>query len=442
MVYLLLPVFNDLAGKELSIQLLDGKLIGLLLGIAFVTGLVSGSYPALFLSGFRPVEVLKTNMKMMGGNLHFRNGLVVLQFVVSIVLLAGTVVVYRQLNYIRNRDLGYNKSNLLYMQMTGELGDRQRALKAELKSNPLTANFSTISDPLSNLSSDTWGLEWDGSTEADRKISFSKTWVSDNFFEVTQMKMASGRALSTAEFADSGNYVINETAAKVMRMTPATAVGKSLTFQGDKGIIVGVVKDFNYKSAQSAIAPMVLLFNKWNGGTVLVRTQPGKTEATIQALEKVCKKLNPAFPFSYGFIDQDINNLYKGEQQLGSLFNVFAIIAIFISCLGLYGLSSFLAEQRTREIGVRKVLGASVFNVVYLLSTGFTKLILVAIAIAIPIAWFATNKWLSGFAYRINVGWVVFLISSFGALAVAWITVSYESVKAAVANPAKSLKAE
>jgi ABC-type antimicrobial peptide transport system permease subunit len=315
-------------------------------------------------------------------------------------------------------------------------------LKAELKSNPLTANFSTISDPLSNLTSDTWGLEWDGSTEADRKISFSKTWVSDNFFEVTQMKMVSGRALSTTEFADSGNYVINETAAKVMRMTPATAVGKSLTFQGDKGIIVGVVKDFNYKSAQSAIAPMVLLFNKWNGGTVLVRTQPGKTEATIRALEKVCKKLNPAFPFSYGFVDQDINNLYKGEQQLGSLFNVFAIIAIFISCLGLYGLSAFLAEQRTREIGVRKVLGASVFNVVYLLSTGFTKLILVAIAIAIPIAWFATNKWLSGFAYRINVGWVVFLISSFGALAVAWITVSYESVKAAVANPAKSLKAE
>jgi putative ABC transport system permease protein len=441
-VYLLLPVFSNLAGKELSIKLLDGKLIALLLGIALLTGLVSGSYPALFLSGFRPVEVLKGKIKVMGGNLNFRNGLVVVQFVVSIVLLAGTAVVYRQLNYIKNRDLGYNRSNLLYMQMTGELGDRQRALKAELKANPLTANFSTISDPLSNLSSDTWGLEWDGSTEADKKTVFSKVWVNDNFFDVTQMKMASGRALSTTEFADSGNYVINERAAKIMRMTPATAIGKSLKFNGDKGIIVGVVKDFNFKSAQTAIEPMVLAFNKWNGGIVLVRTQPGKTEATIQALEKVSKQLNPSFPFSYGFVDQDINNLYKGEQQMGSLFNVFAIIAIFISCMGLYGLSAFMSEQRTKEIGVRKVLGASVFNVVYLLSTGFTKLVFIAIVIAIPIAWFATNKWLSSFAYRINVGWAIFLIASLAALAIAWITVCYESVKAAIVNPIKSLRTE
>jgi ABC-type antimicrobial peptide transport system permease subunit len=441
-VYLLLPVFNNLAGKELSIKLLNGKLIAMLLGIALFTGLISGSYPALFLSGFKPVQVLKGNMKMMGGNLYFRNGLVVVQFVVSIVLLTGTAVVYKQLNYIRNRDLGYNKSNLLYMQMNGELGDKQRTLKAELKTNPLTANFTTISEPISNLGSDTWGLEWEGSTEADKKIWFSKVWVTDDFFDVTQMKMASGRALSATEFADSGNFVINEKAAKIMRMTPATAIGKSLTFNGDKGIIVGVVKDFNFKSAQTAIEPMILAFNKWNEGIVMVRTQPGKAEATIQALEKINKQLNPSFPFSYGFVDQDINNLYKGEQQMGSLFNVFAIIAIFISCMGLYGLSAFMAEQRTKEIGVRKVLGASVFNVVSLLSTGFTKLMLIAIAIAIPIAWFGTNKWLSSFAYRVDVGWVIFLIASVGALAIAWITVSYESIKAAIVNPIKSLRTE
>jgi putative ABC transport system permease protein len=441
-VYLLLPVFNNLAGKELSIQLLDGKLIALLLGIALFTGLISGSYPALFLSGFRPVEVLKGNMNMKGGNLYFRNGLVVMQFVVSIVLLAGTALVYRQLNYIRNRDLGYNKSNLLYMQMNGELGDKQKALKAELKTNPLTANFTTITDPISNLGSNSSGAEWEGSTPADKNTWFTKTWVTDGFFDVLQMKMAGGRALSTTEFADSGNYVINEKAAKVMGMTPATAIGKSLTFSGDKGIIVGVVKDFNYKSAQTAIEPMIIMFNKWNGGIVLVRTQPGQTEATIQALEKISKQLNPAFPFSYGFVDQDINNLYKGEQQMGGLFNVFAMIAIFISCMGLYGLSAFMAEQRTKEIGVRKVLGASVFNVVYLLSTGFTRLILIAIAIAIPIAWFAVDKWLGDFAYRINIGWAIFLIASLGALAIAWITVSYESVKAAIVNPIRSLRTE
>ncbi|MHA4807027.1 ABC transporter permease [Flavitalea flava] len=462
LVGLLLPVFSNLAGKELSIQLLDGKLIALLLGLALCTGLISGSYPALFLSGFKPVEVLKGNrgsrwlrsspeqgttlwakfMKMMGSNLNFRNGLVVVQFVVSIVLLAGTALVYKQLNYIRNRNLGYNKSNLLYMPMSGDMGDKQRALKAELQTNPLTANFTTISDQISDLGSSTYGVEWEGSTLADKNIWFSKTWVTDGFFDVLEMKMASGRALSATEFADSGNYVINEKAAKIMGMTPTTAIGKSLTFSGDKGIIVGVVKDFNYKSAQTAIEPMILAFNKWNGGIVLVRTQPGKTEATIQALEKISKLLNPAFPFSYGFVDQDINNLYKGEQQMGNLFNVFAIIAIFISCMGLYGLSAFMAEQRTREIGVRKVLGASVFNLVYLLSTGFTKLVLIAIVIAIPIAWFAINKWLSSFAYRINVGWTIFLIASLGALAIAWITVSYESVKAAIVNPIKSLRTE
>ncbi|WP_436484511.1 ABC transporter permease [Chitinophaga sp. ARDCPP14] len=441
-VCLLLPAFNNLAGKELSIQLLDGKLIALLLGIALFTGLVSGSYPALFLSGFKPVEVLKGSMRMTGGNLYFRNGLVVMQFVVSIALLAGTAVVYKQLNFIKNRDIGFNKSNLLYMSITGEMGDKQLVLNTELKANPLTANFTAITDPISNLTSSTTGVEWEGMALQDKNIWFSKTWVTDNFFDVLQMKMVSGRALSATEFADSGNYVINEKAAKIMGMTPAAAIGKSLTFSGDKGTIVGVVKDFNYKPAQTAIEPMILAFNKWNGGIVLVRTQPGKTAATIQALEKISKQLNPAFPFSYGFVDQDINNLYKGEQQMGSLFNVFAMIAIFISCMGLYGLSAFMAEQRTKEIGVRKVLGASVFNVVYLLSTGFTKLILIAIVIAIPIAWFATNKWLGGFAYRVNVGWAIFLMASLAALTIAWITVSYESVKAAVVNPVKSLRSE
>jgi len=328
------------------------------------------------------------------------------------------------------------------MPMTGELGDKQRVLKTELKTNPLTANFSTISEPISDLGSSTSGVEWEGKTEEDKKIWFSKAWVTDGFFDVLQMKMTGGRALSANEFADSGNYVINEKAATIMRMTPVTAIGKQITFNGDKGTIVGVVKDFNYKPAQTAIEPMILAYNKWNMGIVLVRTQPGKTAATIQALEKLSKQLNPAFPFSCSFVDQDINNLYKGEQQMGSLFNVFAIIAIFISCMGLYGLSAFMAEQRTKEIGVRKVLGASVFNVVYLLSTGFTKLILIAIIIAIPIAWFAMSKWLNSFAYRINIGWAIFLIASLAALAIAWITVSYESIKAALTNPVKSLRKE
>jgi len=326
--------------------------------------------------------------------------------------------------------------------MTGELEDKQKALKAELERNPLTANFSTITDPISNLGSNTSGVEWEGKTEEEKKIWFTKTWVTDRFFDVLQMKMVSGRSLSTTEFSDSGNYVINEKAAKVMGMTPATAIGKLLTFNGEKGTIVGVVKDFNYQPAQAAIEPMILAFNKWGMGTLLVRTRPGKTEATIQALEKISKQLNPAFPFSYGFVDQDINNLYKGEQQMGSLFNVFAIIAIFISCMGLYGLSAFMAEQRTKEIGVRKVLGASVFNVVYLLSTGFTKLILIAIVIAIPIAWFAMSRWLQNFHYRTDISWWMFVAAGCSAIVIALLTVSMQAIKAAIANPVKSLRTE
>jgi ABC-type antimicrobial peptide transport system permease subunit len=226
-----------------------------------------------------------------------------------------------------------------------------------------------------------------------------------------------------------------------MGMEPAGAVGKPISLWDMKGVIVGVVKDFNYKPIQTAIEPLVIGLNRW-GGTVVVRTQPGKTGATIRALERFSASLNPAYPFSFGFVDQDLANLYQGEQQMGKLFNLFAILAIFISCLGLYGLSAFIAEQRTREIGVRKVLGASVLNVIYLLTTGFTRLMLVAVFIAVPLAWWAVNSWLKGFAYRVDADWTVFLVSSLAALLIALVTVSYESIKAAIANPVKSLRTE
>jgi len=439
-VSLLLPAFNELAGKKLSVNLFDGKILTILISIALLTGLMSGSYPALFLSGFQPVKVLKGNMKTMGGNLIFRNGLVIVQFVVSIVLLAGTAVVYRQLNYIKNMNLGFEKSNLLYLPMAGEMWNKQQALKDELKQNPLTANYTIATDVPTNLTSGTVNVVWEGKDPSSQTV-FPTLFVDEGFFNVFQMKILNGRAFSPEFKADSNNFILNETAVKVMGMKVSDAVGKSLTMWDVKGTIIGVVKDFNYKPIQQPIEPMIIGLNRW-GGTAVVRTQPGKTEATIKALEKISKNLNPAYPFSYGFLDQDLDNLYKGERRMGSLFNVFAILAIFISCMGLYGLSAFLAEQRTKEIGVRKVLGASVFNVVYLLSTGFTRLILIAVVIAVPIAWFAINSWLKSFAYRVNADWVVFLAASLAALAIAWITVSYESIKAAVMNPVKSLRTE
>jgi len=220
-----------------------------------------------------------------------------------------------------------------------------------------------------------------------------------------------------------------------------TAVGKQITFQDKKGTIIGVVQDFNFKPVQQAIEPLVLRLNRW-GGIVMIRTRPQQTEATIKALGKISADLNPSYPFAYNFLDQDLANLYKGEQQLGNLFNIFAALAIFISCMGLYGLSAFTTEQRTKEISVRKVLGASIFNIVYLLSTGITKLILIAIIIAVPLSWLAVNNWLRGFAYHIEVGWIIFVVVSLAALVIAWLTVSYESVKAAVTNPVKSLRAD
>lgn len=226
-----------------------------------------------------------------------------------------------------------------------------------------------------------------------------------------------------------------------MGLNASTAVGKTLTLWGNKGTIIGVVKDFNFKPVHQAIEPLVMNFNRIGGYTV-VRTLPGKTNATIQALTSISQELNPAYPFKFDFLDQDLSNLYKGEQQMGNIFNLFAILGVFISCLGLYGLSAFMAEQRTKEIGVRKVLGASVFNLVYLLSTGITRLILVAIVIAIPVSWYAVNSWLAGFAYHISVSWLVFFIASLAALTIAWLTVSYESVKAAIVNPIKSLRTE
>jgi len=439
-VLLCLPAFNSLSGKELAINLLDGKILLVLAGIALTTGLISGSYPALFLSRFTPVKVLKGNVKSMGGNLLFRNALVVTQFVVSIVLLVGTVVIYNQLQFIKNRNPGFTKDNLLYMPMTGELWGKQQVLKTELQGNPLTSDFAITSELPVNITSGNTNILWEGK-DPRKEIVIPSLEVSENFIDVFKMKLLTGRGFSAAFRADSNNFILNEKAVATMGMTLDNAVGKSLSFNDEKGIVIGVVKDFNFKPIQQGIEPLILRLNKW-GGTVIVRTKPGSIEASIKALSAISTQLNPAYPFSYNFLDQDLANLYKGEQQMGKIFNLFAVLAIFISCLGLYGLSAFMAQQRTKEIGVRKVLGASVFNITYLLSTGFTRLILVAILIAIPLSWFAINSWLQSFAYHINLSWVILACASLAALLIAWITVSYESIKAAMANPTKSLRSE
>jgi putative ABC transport system permease protein len=439
-VILFLPVFNDLANRKLAINVMDVKLWLSLFGIALLTGLISGSYPALFLSGFNPVKVLKGNVKSMGGNLLFRNTLVVTQFMVSIVLLVGTVVIYNQLKFIKERNPGFEKANLLYVPMTGDMWGQQQALKDGLKSNPLTSDFTLITDLPVNLGGWTVSVEWDGK-DPHSQLAIPVMAVNEDFTHTFRMQLVAGRSFSRAFKTDSGSYMINEKMAGIMGLTANTAIGKPLTLWGNKGTIVGVVKDFNFKPVQQGIEPLVMPFNKLGGYTV-VRTLPGKTNATIQALAKLSKDLNPAHPFKFDFLDQDLSKLYKGEQQMGNIFNLFAALGIFVSCLGLYGLSAFMAEQRTKEIGVRKVLGAPVVSLVYLLSSGITRLILIAICIAVPLSWYAVNSWLAGFAYHIHVSWFIFFIASVAALGIAWLTVSYESIKAATVNPIKSLRSE
>jgi putative ABC transport system permease protein len=440
LVRLFLPVFNGLADRRLTLDGTDARLWLGLLGIALVTGLIAGSYPALFLSRFNPVKVLKGNVKSMGGNLLFRNALVVVQFMVSIVLMIGTVIIYRQLTFLKERNPGFEKANLLYVPMKGDMWNKQAAFKAQLKQNPLTSDFTIITDLPTNLGAWSTDANWDGK-DANAPAAVPVLVVDENFLHVFKIPVLAGRSLSSAYKTDSSNYMINEKMLSVMGLTASKALGKWVTVWGNKGMIVGVVKDFNFKPAQQAIQPLILSFNRM-GGYTLIRTLPGKTNATIQALATISQQLNPAYPFTFEFLDQDLANLYKGEQQLGHLFNLFALLGIFISSLGLYGLSAFMAEQRTKEIGVRKVLGASVFNLVYLLSSGVTRLILIAIVIAVPVSWYGVNKWLAGFAYHIPVSWVLFAGASFAVMGMAWLTVSYESIKAAIANPAKSLSTE
>jgi putative ABC transport system permease protein len=439
-IYLVLPYFNTLGGKHLVLDFTNVQIIAGLLGITVITGLLAGSYPALYLSGFVPAMVLKGNFKGSSGGSLFRNTMVVIQFSVSIALIVGTTIVYRQLKYIQQLNLGFDKENMLYVRMTGDLWSKYDALRTALGNNRLTSQYSFISELPTSSGGATVNVKWKGKDPETQPLFFNSA-IDENFEEVFKATLLEGHGYGENAKADSMNVIVNETALKTMGMSLESAIGTKITIWNKEQTIIGVVKDFNFKPVQEAIGPMFLNRNTW-GGIAIVRTLPGETENTIKALSQICKELNPSFPFDYGFVDQDIANLYKAEQRLGSLFNVFALLAIVISCLGLYGLSAYMAERRTRELGIRKVLGASGFQLVYLLSAVFTRQVIIATVIAVPIAWYGMNQWLTGFAYHITIDWTIFLVAFLSALAIAWLTMSIESIKAAVTNPVKSLRSE
>jgi len=283
-------------------------------------------------------------------------------------------------------------------------------------------------------------VEWPGK-DPKMQVMFPQIAIDEGFVDAFKTTIIAGRNFSKDIKSDEQNYMLNERAIQVMGMKPETAIGKTFHLWGNKGTIIGVVKDFNYQPVHKAIEPLVLRYQK-NSSFFIVRTNPGNTEATIDAIKNICARLNPGYPFAYDFVDQDIAKLYRAEQQMGSIFNVFTILAIFISCLGLFGLTNFIAEKRTKEIGIRKVIGASVTGIVALLSKGLIKLVIIAILIATPLAWWAMNNWLSDFAYHVEIGWLVFVIAGLASVLIALITISFQAVKAALANPIKSLKTE
>jgi predicted permease len=438
-VWLLIPYFNTLTGKTIAFSLLDTRLLSIVLLIALFTGLLSGSYPAFFLSGFQPVKVLKGTITK-GGDTWFRNGLVVCQFVVSILMLVGTGVIYSQLQYIQKRNLGFDKENLLYLQITGELWSKREAFRNELQRNPLTSAFSTTFELPINLGTGAADVHWEGKDPQSQPI-FPTIAADARFIDVFRMKIISGRKFHADSKADTASFIVNQRALQIMGMTADNAIGKALTLGDTKGTIVGVVQDFNFKPVQQTIEPLILYYNTW-GDKVVVRTPPGATEASIRALEGIHRKLNPSYPFAYHFVDQDLANLYKSESRMGDLFNLFAVLAIFISCLGLYGLSAFIAEQRTKEIGVRRVLGASTVHILFLLSRNFTRLLVLAMLIATPLSWLAVTNWLEGFAYRVDAHWSLFLLAFLAVTGITLLVVSYESIRAALSNPIKALRNE
>lgn len=439
-VALLIPVFNGLTQKQISLPVSDLSFWAAIAGITLITGMIAGSYPALFLSSFKPVSVLKGALKLNGGNVSFRKALVVFQFILSIVLIIGSIIVSDQVNYIQTRNLGFNRENLIYVPQEGELNQKYTVFKEEALKIPGVQSVSRTEQAPTNITTATWGIDWEGK-DPDERPTFSYAGVGYDFAKTMNIEVLKGRDFSKDFVTDQTGYILNEEAAK--QVGYEEPVGKSFTMWDRKATIIGVVKNFHFRSLHEPVKPMVLWLGENNGnGNILIRTEPGKTREALQGIQKLSGTMNPGFPFTYKFADEEYAALYRSEQMAGSLADCFAFLAIFISCLGLLGLALFTAEQRKKEIGIRKVLGASVAGITGILSGDFLKLVGLSALIAFPVGWWATDNWLQSFAYRVPVDWSTFLAAGCLALFIALATISFQTIKAALMNPVKSLRSE
>jgi putative ABC transport system permease protein len=441
----LLPAFNDLAGKSIVINADTlAWLIPALLISVLTIGCLAGAYPAIFLSAFQPVSVLKGKLSTGFKGGWLRSFLVVFQFAVSIFLIVGTLVIYNQLKYIQNRDVGYNRNQVLVIQNTYELGKQANVFKQDVKQLPGVVN-ATLTQFLPTSGSRTTDALFKDQSKDPKKTIFPQLWeVDHDYVKTLGMKLTAGRSFSDQLATDSGAIVINETAAKFLGY--ANPLNKILYRGYDKSQlkpfrIIGVVKDFNFNSLRENVTPVVLFLGR-NNGNLGIRVNTANLPALLSTIENKWKALSPAVKINYSFMDADFDATYRTEQRMGQIFIVFTSLAIIIACLGLFGLSAYAAEQRTKEIGIRKVLGASISTIVRMLSLDFIKLIFIAILIATPVAWWVMNKWLQDFAYRVNIQWYILAVAGAAAVFIAFITIGFQSIKAALANPVDSLKNE
>ncbi|WP_229375931.1 ABC transporter permease [Fibrella aquatilis] len=442
LVWLLLPPFNAIFDKRLALDLADpARWVGLL-GLILLTGLLSGSYPALFLSGLRPVRILKSAGWRAGtGPAQFRRALVVFQFALSVFLIVGMLTVGQQMHYLRTKHLGLDRDNVAYVTLEGALNDYEKTeqLRQQLLQTTSVAMATTTAQLPLNIRNTSTDLHWPGQPQK-QLVSVATMSVGNDFIKTMGIKLVAGRDFRTNSIADTSCYLVNEAAAKLMGIKEP--VGREITFWFGKGPIIGLMKDFHLGSMHQAIQPLVVTFMPPNTQYLLIRPRAGQTPQALADLERLVKQANPNYPFAYHFLDEAYEDLYQREQQVSTLINYAGALAILISCLGLFGLATFTAEQRTKEIGVRKVLGASVASIVALLGGDFLRLVLVAILIASPLAWWAMHYWLADFAYKITIEWWVFALAGVLAVGIALLTVSFQSIRAAVANPVKSLRTE
>ena len=447
LTWLILPWLNKVSGQNLDINiLLKWQIIIPIILVPFVVGTMSGIYPAIFMSSFQPVKVLKGFLKTGGGNILFRKVLVALQFAISIILIICTAIVFSQMRYIQNKSLGYDRDHIVTLSYPSELNDKWEAFHTDLLANSNVKNAAwSTRIPTGRLLDNMGASMMKGDTMSPINVDIKFVSADQDFIPTYDIKMAAGRNFSREFSTDTSSFLINEAAVQVLGFKKdEDVIGKDFGYGGRNGKLTGVFHDFHFESMHQKIAPMVLFMprNARNYGRISIKVSGANLPGAISHIENTWRKFLPETPFEYTFLDENFDRLYKTEDKQKTLFTTFACIAIFIACLGLFGLSAFAISQRIKEIGIRKVLGANVSTIVTLLSKDFLILVAIAFVFAFPVALWAMHKWLNDFAYRISMPYWIFFAAGIVAALIALITISFQAIKAAVANPVKSLRTE